>query len=138
VEKLLQNSPETEAIRQRMEEVRCDLDEDVQEIVEGARDMGKWRSYVKAYPWVFMGAAFAVGYLIVPRRLLGTQPNAKQPPESAHPSVLPPSSPMAGMRSKLLAFVGTLVLRGVASYFEQQAGKFFATLSAKSAKDGPA
>ena len=36
----IHNSPETQAIRQRMELVRCDLDEDVQEIVEGARDMG--------------------------------------------------------------------------------------------------
>ena len=67
----MHNSPETQAIRQRMEEVRCDLDEDVQEIVEGARDMGEWRSYVRTYPWVCLGAALAVGYLIVPRRLLG-------------------------------------------------------------------
>ena len=40
------NSHETKAIRQRMEEVRCDLDKDVQGIVEGARDLRDWRSYV--------------------------------------------------------------------------------------------
>ena len=80
MENLLHNSPETEAIRQRMEEVRCDLDEDVQEIVEGARDMGDWRSYVRTYPWICLGAALAVGYLIVPGRTWGTQPDARHLP----------------------------------------------------------
>jgi hypothetical protein len=40
VEKVMHESLETQTILQRMEEVRCDLDEGVQEIVEGARDMG--------------------------------------------------------------------------------------------------
>ena len=64
----MHDSHETNAIRQRMEEVRCDLDQDVQEIVEGARDLRDWRSYVRTYPWVCVGAALAVGYLLVPRR----------------------------------------------------------------------
>lgn len=68
MEQALSNSPATTAIRQRMKEVRQELDEDVQEIVEGARDLRDWRSYVRSYPWVCLGAAVAVGYLIVPRR----------------------------------------------------------------------
>lgn len=40
----MHDSPEAKAIRQRMEEVRCDLAEDVQVIVEDARDMGPCRA----------------------------------------------------------------------------------------------
>ncbi len=41
MENVLHDSFETKAIRRRMEEVRGDLDEDVQKIVDGARDMGQ-------------------------------------------------------------------------------------------------
>lgn len=114
MEKVIHNSPETKAIRQRMEEVRCDLDEDVQEIVEGARGMGEWRSYVRTYPWVFLGAAFAAGYLIVPRRVFGRPPDAPALAESANQSALGATShllPNGNARGTLLAFVGNLVLR---------------------------
>jgi hypothetical protein len=139
VEKVLQNSPQTEAIRHRMEEVRCDLDEDVQEIVEGARDMGKWRSYVTTYPWVCLGTALAVGYLIVPRRRSGGQPDSETLAELANQSHLlatanlPPKSNAHGM---FLTFVGNLVMRGATAYALQQAGKLFATQAAKPPRDG--
>ena len=141
MENLLHNSPETEAIRQRMEEVRCDLDEDVQEIVEGARDMGDWRSYVRTYPWICLGAALAVGYLIVPGRTWGTQPDAQAPADSANPSRLLATlrwPTIGAARGMLLAFVGKLVMRGVSSYVEQQAGKLFATPAARPQQDDQA
>lgn len=134
----MHESRETEAIRQRMEEVRCDLDEDVQEIVEGAREMGEWRSYVRTYPWVCLGAAVAVGYLIVPRRPFGMQPDAQTLAELANPSRLLATShlpPKGNARGILLKFVGNLVMRGVASYVRQQAGKLFANQAAKSQQD---
>ena len=122
----------TQAILQRMEEVRCDLDEDVQEIVEGARVMGKWRYYVKTYPWICLGAALAGGYLIVPR-VWRRQAEAKAPAELADPNCLPvtPKSPRkVGASGALLAIVGNLVLRGVSSYALQQASKLFAAQAA--------
>ena len=128
-------SPATDAIRQRMEEVRCELDEDVQVIVEGARDMGKWRYYVRTYPWVFLGAATAAGYLIVPRQDFGRPPDAPALAESANQSPLLATShllPQGNSRSTLLAFAGNLVLRGVLSYALQQANKLFATPAARS------
>jgi len=132
----LHNSPESTAIRQRMEEVRCDLDEDVQEIVEGARDMGDWRSYVKSHPWAFLGAALAVGYLIVPGRTLGVQPAAAALAGFANRSgLLATLLPKGGARGMLLSLVGDLVTLGVSSYAQQQAGKLFAARAAVPYRD---
>jgi hypothetical protein len=136
--KVMYESPETNVIRQRMEEVRCDLDDDFQEIVEGARDMGDWRSYVKAHPWACLGAAFTVGYLIVPRRPVGMQLSAEAIAELANQSRVPAASQLpakGNLRGMLLAFLGPLVLRGVLSYVGQQADKLFATQAAKSHPD---
>lgn len=133
----MHESLKTQAILQRMKEVRRDLDEDVQEIVEGARVMGKWRYYVRTYPWICLGVALAGGYLIVPRRSRGVRPDAQTPAELANPSSLlaANSPPKGNARGMLLAFVGNLVMRGVAAYVGQQAGKLFATQTAKSPQD---
>jgi hypothetical protein len=109
----IHNSPETQAIRQRMELVRCDLDEDVQEIVEGARDMGDWRYYVKTYPLICLGGALIAGYLIVPGAF------------GALACVTASASAQGGARSKLLSLVGNLVMRTALTYAGQQAGKLF-------------
>lgn len=132
------NSHETKAIRQRMEEVRCDLDKDVQGIVEGARDMRNWRSYVRAYPWVCVGAVLVVGYGIAPRRHVSVQPNAETIAEFVEQSRLAASSDLplkSTTRGMLLSFVGNLVLRGVASYVGQQAGNLFVPQSVKTQQD---
>jgi len=134
----MDESLDTKAILQRMEEVRCDLDEDVQEFVEDARVMGKWRYYVRTYPWICLGAALTVGYLIVPRRLFGMQPDPRTLAEPASPSCLLATShlpPQGNARGTLLAFVGNLVLRGVSTYALQQAGKLFAPQAAASPQD---
>jgi hypothetical protein len=138
VEQVLNESVETQAILQRMSEVRCDLDEDVQEIVEGARVMGKWRYYVRTYPWVFLGAALAAGYLIVPRRQSAIRPDPQTPPELANhiPFVgAAQVSPTGNTRGMLLGFVGNLVLRGLTSYAMQQADKLFATQTSTPQRD---
>jgi len=138
VESVMHNSHDTKAIRQRMEEVRCDLDKDVQGIVEGARDMRDWRSYVRTYPGVCLGAAVALGCMIVPRRHLAMQPDAEALAELAKQSRLAATSdlPSKGTtRGILLAFVGNLVLRGVASYGGQQAGLLFAPQTVTTQQD---
>jgi hypothetical protein len=124
VDNVMQAPLGTRTILKRMEEVRCDLDEDVQEIVEGARGMGKWRHYVSNYPWICLAAAFAGGYLIVPRRALGMQPVAKTLADLTTPTV--------NARGVLLALVGNLAMRAVESYLGQQSDKLFAAPPAKS------
>lgn len=139
MENVTPNSPETEDIRQRMEELRRDLDEDVQEIVEGARDMGEWRSYVRVYPWICMGAALAVGYFVVPRRS-STKPDLQTLTELANQSHLLATThapPKGHVRGTLLAFVGNLLMRGMSLYVERRAGKLFASPAAKTPPDDP-
>jgi len=130
-------SPETDVIRQRMEEVRCELDEDVQVIVEGARDMGEWRHYVRNYPWMFLGGAVAAGYLIVPRRAHGRQSDAQTIVELANQSRLlaASSAPQDSAGRTLLKLVGNLVMRSVLSYAGQQAGKLFVNQPARSPQE---
>ena len=133
MEKDIPNTPETKAIRQRMEEARCDLDEDVQEIVEGARDMGEWRTYVRTYPWLCLGAALTAGYWFVPRRRFGPA-DAQTIAELASSSRL--QLPWKGhARDILLAFVGNLLMRGVSVYIGQHGGKTLATQTAKAQQD---
>ena len=136
--KILQDSPERSAIRQRMEEVRNDLDQDVQEIVEDARDLRDWRAYVRSYPWACVSVALAVGYLIVPPRPRVSQPTAEMLAELAKQSRLAAMTDLptkANRSGRVLAFVGDLALRGVASYVGQQAGKYFTPYVAKSKQD---
>lgn len=133
---------ETNAIRQHMDEVRRDLDEHAQEIVEGARDMRNWRSYVRSYPWVGVGATVAVGYMIVPRRGARAQMAAMRP----DPETLAELAKQSGLASNLplesstiahvLAFVGTLMVREVASYAGQHVRQYFTRQTDESSQDG--
>ena len=135
----MHHSHETNAIRQRMEEVRCELDQDVQGIVEGARDMRDWRSYVRSYPWVCVGAAVAAGYLLAPRRPAAMQPSAEAIAELVKQSRLaetPLVTPLGKARGLLFRSVGNLVIQGVSAYVGQQAGKHFGEQAASSPKDG--
>jgi len=53
------------AIQKRMKEVRRELGND---LATSARDITNWRSYVRASPWICLGAAVAIGYLVVPKK----------------------------------------------------------------------
>lgn len=61
-------SNDVDEIRQQMALIRRDLHENVREVVATAEAATDWRRYLTMYPWVSLGAAFAVGYVIVPRR----------------------------------------------------------------------
>lgn len=59
---------EVDEIRRQMADIRRELHEDVRGVVATAEAATDWRRYLTAYPWVSLGAAFAVGYLVVPRK----------------------------------------------------------------------
>ena len=55
-------------IQRQMAQVRHELHQEAREMVKGAESLTDWRSHVRHHPWLALGAAAAVGYLIVPRR----------------------------------------------------------------------
>jgi hypothetical protein len=61
-------STEIEDIQRRMAQIRHDMHEEVLEAVKGAQSLTDWRSQVRNHPWLTLGVATAVGYLIVPGR----------------------------------------------------------------------
>ena len=55
-------------VRRRMQETRNRLHRDVGGLVRDARAVVDWRRNVSRHPWLAVGAAAALGFLIVPRR----------------------------------------------------------------------
>jgi len=123
----MQDSVETKAILRRMEEVRRDLDDGAQEIVESARDLGEWRHYVKNYPWICMGVACAIGYVVVPRRRLELRTANRTLAELVdHSQKLTKSyrSSAGGVGGAIKVFVGNLLWRSALSYAGRQANQY--------------
>ena len=67
-------------IQRQMSQIRRDLDEQVDDIVDSAREITEkltdWRGYVSSHPWLVLGAAAAVGYWVVPTRIAVDRPVA--------------------------------------------------------------
>ena len=80
--------PLDETVQSRMQGVRRDIDQDLKDVSASARGMIDWKHYVKAYPWVCVGAAAALGFLIVPKRSAATNADLPTPAEPA--TELPP------------------------------------------------
>ena len=55
-------------IRRQMAQIRRELHEDVRDVVATAEAVTDWRRYLRNYPWVALGAAFAAGFWVVPKR----------------------------------------------------------------------
>lgn len=122
---------EAEAIRLEMAHVRGTLDENVQEFVEGARDLTNWRYYAKAAPWGLVGAAAAAGFLMVPRRVEIVQPDADEIAKLAkrHQIVVEHAAKAEARRGgpgqAILTMIANAALRAATAYASQQAGKVF-------------
>jgi hypothetical protein len=57
---------QSEAIRDRMRSIRCDLPYAMDEAREDFQQIFDWKYYVRQLPLLSVTAAFALGYLIVP------------------------------------------------------------------------
>jgi len=107
-----------EEIRCAMRDVRQELREDVQEIVVSAHQMGDWKVYVRAYPWLCVGAALAAGYLIVPQRAVIVKPDADGLIELARRNKLvvkmeetPPQKKQGGLMAQLFSVAAATLLQ---------------------------
>lgn len=63
-------------IQRQMSQIRRDLDEHVDDLVDSARQLTDWRAYLGANPWPFLGVAAGLGYLMMPTRVTVDRPVA--------------------------------------------------------------
>jgi hypothetical protein len=67
-------------IQRQMRQVRRDLDQEMGELVDNAKQITEqftdWRAYVKSNPWLYLGLAAGLGYVIVPTRVTVERPVA--------------------------------------------------------------
>lgn len=61
-------SDSADDIVKRMQLVRRDVGDDVKGIVETAKTLSDWRYHVKHHPWILLGGAVALGFLVAPKR----------------------------------------------------------------------
>ncbi len=132
---------DVEAIRSQMASVRTTLDENVHELAENARNLTDWRYYVKAAPWGAVGAAAAIGYFIVPRRIQIVQPSADEIAKLAkrHQIVVEhkakAEAKQGGPAQLVMTMLANAMLRAVTAYASQQAGKVFGQQAADKSQE---
>ncbi len=120
----MNDPPLNDTVRARMQGIRRDIDQDLEDVSVSARSMVDWKHYVKAYPWVCLGAAAALGFLIVPKRSAAAAADLPAPVEPANtgrPAV--PSAPTAarGVFDALVGAVAGIAVREVIAYLGQNA-----------------
>lgn len=135
---------EVEQVRRQMARIRCELDENVEQAVESARQMTDWRYYVSAYPWATVGAAFLAGYFVVPRRVEIVRPDADEIYKLAKKNRIVVQDKTTayqkadrGAGGAILGFVGSLMTRALLAYVGQQFGKMAGLQAAEPQPQGP-
>ncbi len=112
-------------IQRRMAQIRRELHEEVKEAVKGAQSLTDWRSQVKSHPWLALGAAAAIGYMIVPKRrrpetptIVTVNPVAASPvsSSSAPSSSSPPRRSRFGLLGSALGLVAPIAVRAAQNY----------------------
>jgi hypothetical protein len=132
-------------IQRRMAHIRRELHEEVTGAVKGAQSLTDWRSQVKNHPWLALGTAAAVGYIIVPRRrrpetptIVTVNPVAAAPgvgsSAPAPPSDLPRKSRF-GILSSVFSLVAPIAARAAQNYAIQYMEQW---LAAQQGGTGPA
>jgi len=124
---------EADDIQNQMRELRAELRDDVQEVVTSAHRMADIGNYVRAYPWLCAGAAFALGYVIVPTRATVIRPDAEALIELAkkHKLVVKtdessPKKKRVGLLGQLLSLAAATLVQGGLKIATQQLSEAFA------------
>jgi hypothetical protein len=124
--------PSAEALQSQMRQVRREMGTDVEEIVDSARTLTDWQHYVRTYPWLCLGAAAALGYLVVPTRIHYVQPDPATLAELArqHKVVVRPtesSKPKQGLVAGIAAAAVSALLQGGMGLARQSLNTYLTT-----------
>ncbi len=124
----MNETPPSDPARARMQQIRGDIDRDLEEMVESARSMVDWRHYVKTYPWVCLGTAVALGFLLVPKRSTALRPDLATLTELARTGqlVVKPAA-MRGVFDALLATAANIAVRQATACVGRGVGRLLGT-----------
>jgi len=121
----MNDPPLNDTVRVRMQGIRCEIDQDLEDVSASVHNMVDWKHYVEAYPWLCVGAAAALGFLIVPKRSAATNAGAATPTEPAstsHPAASSPSAAGHGWVKTIVTAVVGIAVREAIAYFSANAG----------------
>ena len=122
----MNDPPPAESVRARMQQLRCEIDGDMEDMSAHARTMLDWKHYVKTHPWVCFGAAVALGFLIVPKRPKATPAVAAtviEPAATGHVVIKSGPTITAGVIDAILATVANIAIQRATAYLGQSAGR---------------
>lgn len=71
-------SESADDILRRMQSVRRSASDDVRGIVESAKTLSDWRFHVQHHPWLCVGAAAALGFVLAPKSRKVSTDNTKE------------------------------------------------------------
>ncbi|QDV17531.1 hypothetical protein Pan153_21840 [Gimesia panareensis] len=125
-------SPDNRAdqICHSMERLRKELDEDVHHVKRSASSLTDWQYYIRNYPWLSIGGAALIGYLIVPRKLEIQSPDAETLEKLARNNRLVvenqprQQSSQSGLQSAASFLTGLVVKAAAAQLMHHLAGGF--------------
>jgi hypothetical protein len=115
----MNNDSARDDLRREMAAARADLARDSHAAVADARTLADWRHHFRAHPWLFCGAAAAVGFLLVPKRQqTGSVAQLVQSARSSpQPMELPTSRSLA---ATILGLAATFVAKQSLNYLTSQ------------------
>jgi hypothetical protein len=121
----------TEQIQDQMHDLRGQLDNDLEQIVDSAKELTDWRTYVRRYPWACVGVAAAIGYLVVPSRMELESPDVNTLLKLAKKNKLvveanPYPRRREGLGSTAFQFLLNAAGRSALGYLGQKAGELAA------------
>ena len=122
----MNHRPRSDTVRERMQQLRCEIDEDGEDVSASAHGIIDWKHYVKTHPWVCFGAAVALGFLIVPKRPKATPAAAAtvvEPAATGHVVVKSGPTITAGVIDAILATVANIAIQRATAYLGRSAGR---------------
>ncbi len=122
---IMNEPPLDDTVKARMQGIRCEIDQDLKDVSASARSMVDWKHYVKTYPWVCLGAAAALGFVIVPKRsaINAEVATLAEPPKTAQPVVDSAPAATRGLAATLVVAVVSIAVREAIAYFGPIAGR---------------
>jgi hypothetical protein len=123
-----QPDPSADEIRREMRRIRCHMIHEVDELVDGARELTSLRYYVRKHPWSIFSGLVALGFTLVPRRT----PTAKLDVESLRELAkgelfanAAKASPSKGLVGSLVGLASSYALRTGLNLASQHLGRWF-------------